>query len=200
MIWFTSDTHFGHARILELSNRPFHSIHHMNDEIVKRWNKVVHPDDVVYHLGDVALGPIHESLANVKRLNGEIHLRLGNHDRPFMVASKGAEKVAQWTQTYLDNGFKSVNGNGIVWGINTPLLMSHFPYDGDSHGDERYREARLPDNGIPLVHGHTHSSEVVTRSKCGTLQIHVGMDAWDFRPVSLDEVARILVENRQERS
>lgn len=196
MIWFTSDTHFGHARILELSNRPFDSIEHMNDEIVKRWNEVVSPTDIVYHLGDVALGPIHESLENVKRLNGIKVLISGNHDRPFMVKSKGHLKVSEWIQVYENAGFFDVRRNDVLRELVAPVLMSHFPYDGDSHEGDRFKEDRLVDNGLPLIHGHTHRDEVVTRSKRGTLQIHVGMDAWNFRPVSLDEVVRILVENR----
>lgn len=196
-VFFTSDTHFGHARILELSNRPFDSIEHMNDEIVKRWNEVVKPEDMVYHLGDVALGPIHDSLANVKRLNGRKILVLGNHDRPFMVKSKGAEKVSQWEQTYRDAGFADVQHKyAVVNMAGTLLYLSHFPYDGDSHEDEeRFKNERLIDKGIPLIHGHTHSNGVVTRSKNDSLQIHVGVDAWDFRPVSSEQIAQILADN-----
>ncbi len=54
MIFLTSDTHFGHGRILELSHRPFDSIEQHDDEIVRRWNEVVGPKDTVIHLGDVA--------------------------------------------------------------------------------------------------------------------------------------------------
>lgn len=189
MIWFISDTHFSHARIIELSNRPFGSVEEMNEEIVRRWNEVVAPEDEVFHLGDVALGPIAESLPIVSRLNGTINLITGNHDRPFPPMQKGREdKIAHWTQTYLDAGFISVYPSDALMIGGQTFRLSHFPYDGDSHEGERFVEYRLPDDGTPLIHGHTHSNEFVTRSRAGTLQFHVGVDAHDFRPVSETQI------------
>lgn len=81
--FYISDTHFGHARILELSKRPFRSIQEHDEVIVKRWNDVVRPDDWVYHLGDFALGidaNSHRVEALFKQLNGEKFLVIGNHD------------------------------------------------------------------------------------------------------------------------
>lgn len=189
--FFTSDTHFGHARIIELSDRPFSDVEHMNAEIVRRWNETVAPDDIVFHLGDVALGKIDESLPLVGRLNGYKVLVNGNHDRPFM--NRGKARFEEW-----DNRYREVFQE-ILPGTARPLFMgghrfviSHFPYDGDSHGEERYREDRPVDKGLTLIHGHTHMSNKVSRSNNGTLQIHVGMDAWDFRPVSQDEIMSLL--------
>lgn len=51
----TADSHFGHARIVELAQRPFASLAEMDAEMVRRWNAVVGPEDVVLHLGDLAL-------------------------------------------------------------------------------------------------------------------------------------------------
>lgn len=185
MIWFISDTHFGHANIIRLSNRPFGSVEEMNEEIVRRWNETVAPDDEVFHLGDVALGTIADSLQYVSRLNGKISLITGNHDRPFPPMQKGRqEKIEEWTQKYLDAGFDSVFPSDAIMIGGVTFRLSHFPYDGDSHEEERFREHRLVDEGRALIHGHTHGSEFVTRSKAGSLQFHVGVDAHDFRPVS----------------
>src|ERR1017187_8378616 len=60
--WFTADQHFGHKRIIELSGRPFGSVEEMNEAVVDRWNAVVAPDDLVWVLGDFALGRIGESV------------------------------------------------------------------------------------------------------------------------------------------
>lgn len=193
MIWFTSDTHFGHARILELSNRPFTDVHHMNEMIIKWWNELVAPDDTVYHLGDVALGPITESMSCIKRLAGRKRLILGNHDRPFMVAHKGQKQVDKWTKFYLAAGFESIASEGAVAIDESPALLSHFPFEGDSHDGDRFTDIRLDDVGVPLIHGHTHSNgDPVTFSSNGTKQIHVGMDAWNFRPVSERQVRELL--------
>ena len=77
----TSDTHFSHARISELADRPYPTVEEMNDDLVRRWNDTVPPDSVVLHLGDVALGQIEESIALTSRLNGRRFLVPGNHDR-----------------------------------------------------------------------------------------------------------------------
>jgi calcineurin-like phosphoesterase family protein len=201
--WFTSDTHFGHARIIELCGRPFRDVQHMNETLVENWNAVVAPDDHVFHLGDVALGDIEDSLSNISRLNGVKHLVTGNHDRNFRGAkrSRGLEPD-EWESRYRDAGFATVShgvqfyGQLLGYAGGRPFMLSHFPYDGDSHGEERYREFRLVDDGLPLVHGHTHSSgDPVSFSRAGTLQIHVGVDAWDYAPVSDEKILEILRAN-----
>lgn len=74
-IFFTSDTHFGSQRALELSKRPFRDVHEMDWTMIERWNSVVKPNDVVYHLGDFG-----ESWP-AQYLNGKIRLILGNYER-----------------------------------------------------------------------------------------------------------------------
>ena len=70
MIFFTSDTHFGHANIIRYCKRPFDSVNEMNDTMVARWNASVKPTDTIFHLGDFALGhwEFHEEY--LKALNG----------------------------------------------------------------------------------------------------------------------------------
>ena len=189
-IFYTSDTHFGHARIIELCNRPFENVEHMNAEIVRRWNAVVEPTDHVYHLGDVALGHLDDSLPIVNRLNGYKILVGGNHDRPFM--NRGKARYSEWLERYREVFDEVIDGNVQVRIGHTLLNASHFPYDGDSHDGDRFVEARPADNGLPLIHGHTHRNQKVSRSQNGSLQIHVGQDAWDFTPVSEDEIAALM--------
>jgi calcineurin-like phosphoesterase family protein len=192
--WVTSDTHFGHARIIELADRPFLNVLQMNEMMVHKWNSRVDVYDTVIHLGDVALGPIEDSLKYIKRLNGYKILVVGNHDRPFPPMQKGnSAKIGSWEDRYKDAGFEIIRSSFFMQDVGLgPFMLSHFPYDGDSHGPERYREYRLKDEGIPLIHGHTHSKDVVTRSNAGTLQFHVGVDAHDFAPVRLDDVQALL--------
>ena len=191
MMWFTSDTHFGHENIIKYCDRPFKNTDHMNDEIVRRWNEVVAPTDTVFHLGDVALGRLDNSLAQVSRLNGHKILRLGNHDRPFMRMGKADEQT--WWDRYAEvfqevwhwRGYESVNIAGEFF------TLSHFPYAGDHTLTDRYAEHRLPDEGVPLIHGHVHTTDKLTHTLLGTPQIHVGQDAWDFRPVHEDEIMNL---------
>lgn len=52
MIWFTSDTHFGHENVLKFTDRPWETIWQMNDAIVDSINGKVAVDDELYILGD----------------------------------------------------------------------------------------------------------------------------------------------------
>ena len=54
-VWFTADTHFGHAGALSLYRRPFASVAEMNAAMIARWNETVGPGEDVWHLGDFAL-------------------------------------------------------------------------------------------------------------------------------------------------
>lgn len=74
-IWFTSDTHFGSKRTLELSKRPFETVNEMDSTIIDNWNSVVGINDTVFHLGDFGNYNI------VKELNGKIILIRGNYER-----------------------------------------------------------------------------------------------------------------------
>lgn len=76
--FFTSDTHFGHTKILEFQPRPFSSVEEMDSVIIERWNSVVGKNDLVYFLGDMCWK---KTNLYVPCLNGQIHWMLGNHDR-----------------------------------------------------------------------------------------------------------------------
>jgi calcineurin-like phosphoesterase family protein len=180
--WFTSDTHFGHANIIKYCERPFDSIEAMRDGLVERWNKVVAPDDQVLVLGDFALGRIDETLAVLSELNGAKDLIVGNHDRPF---DPDPRRRAEWTTRYLAAGFRSVIPGtiGFTLGGRHPVLLGHFPYTGDSHGEDRYAEQRPFDSGLPIVHGHVH-----TAWQLNGRQFNAGVDVNDYTPVSEDEV------------
>jgi calcineurin-like phosphoesterase family protein len=84
--WFTSDTHLGHARIVQYANRPFSSVGEMDEKIISNWNEFVAPADTVYHLGDFCFKHPKKYL---ERLNGEIVRLKGSHDddiqQPYMI-------------------------------------------------------------------------------------------------------------------
>lgn len=188
--WVTSDQHFYHARIINLCDRPFRDVTHMNETIINNHNAVVSPLDTVYMLGDFGMGDIDKSLEIVSRLNGYKTLVVGNHDRCFagVKRSRGMTPL-EWKSVYFDAGFEAIDSS--IYLIDSGLLMSHFPYAGDSQGKDRYFEFRLPDEGITLLHGHTHSKEVISKSPAGTLQISVGVDANDFAPVDLRTIKTV---------
>lgn len=132
-----SDTHFNHANIIKYCNRPFKDVNEMNETMIKNWNEVVSNQDIVLHLGDVALGSKDEARKIIKRLNGRKILIKGNHDN--------------WTdEFYKECGFEYVSRYPIVW--NQFFLLSHAPlplsettpyynYYGHVHNDEKYIES-----------------------------------------------------------
>lgn len=188
--WWTADMHLGHQRIIELSGRPFASVDEMNEVIINRWNSTVAPDDTVWVLGDVAMGAIGDSLAMCGRLAGRKLLVLGNHDRPFAGYSKAPEKRTAWADRYrIEGGFSDIlTGCEVMLpGLADPVLVSHFPYQGDTDGEDRYVQHRPVPTGQWLLHGHIHEMWKV-RGR----QLNVGCDVWDFYPVSSETVADII--------
>lgn len=189
--WWTADMHFGHQRIIELTGRPFGSVEEMNETIIERWNATVSDDDTVWVLGDVAMGTIGDSLAMCGRLNGRKLLVLGNHDRPFPGYSKTQEKQEMWTVRYRrEGGFVDILsgwGGADLPGIPETVDVSHFPYSGDTDGEDRYVKYRPIDTGRWLLHGHIHEMWKV-RGR----QINVGCDVWDYYPVSSETIADII--------
>lgn len=166
----------------------------MDETLVRNWNSVVGDTDVVYHLGDLALGDSERWQGILSRLRGYKVFVVGNHDRIFAGEKerqriKWDEKYHEWFDEVYDNYMGLTLSNGTV------VNLSHFPYDGDSHGGDRYVDYRLPDDGVPLIHGHTHRDSVTSFSSKGTLQVHVGVDAWDYGPVPEDKVIQVLEAN-----
>lgn len=193
-IWYTSDTHFGHARIAEFCPQRQTwfgmdgpgDIETMNVGLMNAWNAQVAPDDIVYHLGDFAMGQIDHSLSFASRLNGQIRLTLGNHDRPHPSYSKTPEKQVHWEARYAEAGIWSI-GMGDYHALGGHrFVVSHFPYTGDSEGEDRYPQYRPEDRGEVLVHGHIHDMWQVNGR-----QINVGFDAWG-RLLHSDEVEELV--------
>ena len=85
-VFLISDTHFGHTGVCKFTHpknpkvklRPWDNPDEMDEEMVKRWNETVRPNDKVYHLGDVVIN--RRALKTLGRLNGDKVLIRGNHD------------------------------------------------------------------------------------------------------------------------
>ena len=190
MRWFTSDHHFGHERICELAERPFADVGHMNREMLRLWNKSVAVDDIVFILGDLCMGRLGESLQLVSQLHGTKLLVPGNHDRVSSLYDGNPARKAAWNQDYLDAGIFVVSEQVTVALRNGQSVdLCHFPYTSDSRHDVKLRKvAAPPDLGRWLLHGHTHAKHALS----GERQLHVGVDAWGYMPVSEDTVMQMV--------
>lgn len=188
MRYFSADLHFGHTNIITYSNRPFANVAEMNENIIERWNAVVSPQDEVIVLGDLCLGKLEESLTYAKRLNGQITLLLGNHDRPFKSSAKVRD---HWENIYAQANINQlVDGQMRITIAGRDILLCHFPYhvDTETFGrKDRYEDHRPHDKGHWLLHGHVHS---LWRQK-GRM-INTGIDAWGGRPVSEEQIKAVI--------
>jgi calcineurin-like phosphoesterase family protein len=67
------------------------------------------------------------------------------------------------------------------------VALSHLPYEGDSHGEDRFVPWRPRDEGGWIVHGHVH-----TAWRHRGRMINVGVDAWGCSPVEEATVAALI--------
>lgn len=156
-VYFTADTHFGHAGIIAGCRRPFSSVAEHDALLVEAWNATVAPGDTVYHLGDFALGPYEAAEHVFRRLHGRKVLVVGNHDRK-------ARKL-RWAEVHDGIREMSVEGRHVV-ACHYPMRAWPRSFRGSLH-----------------VFGHTHGTLPGTTQSCD-----VGVDAWGYRPVSLEQV------------
>lgn len=183
MLWFTSDHHFGHQRILEYCNRPFASIGEMDDALVDAWNNAVKEGDRVYYLGDFTLGS--DALRYFRRLNGYIRaLRLPWHHDYRWIEQHGAIVAAVGVECLPPMHVINVPDiliNG--WALN--ITLSHYPMES---WEQSHR-------GHWHLHGHVHGTRE-PRVGQGCI-LDVGVDSaykllGSYRPFSLDEVKEIM--------
>ncbi|AAC18507.1 phosphoesterase [Mycobacterium phage Lakes] len=189
-VWFTSDLHIGHAKVAEDRDwaGPDHDLH-----LAELWDEQVGKEDVVWILGDISSGGTRaqlDALGWLLNRPGRKRLILGNHDRPHPMY-RDAPRLSRLYWNVLD--YMSTAARLRVpldGGGHTNVLLSHFPYVGDHTAEQRFTQWRLRDEGLILLHGHTHS-RIIRSTMTNPRQIHVGLDAWhDLVP--MDEVREMV--------
>lgn len=165
-----SDTHLGHANIIKYCDRPFSSVEEMNDKIISNWNSVVSADDVVYFLGDFCYGkPMHNaSRLYREKLNGKIHLILGNHD-------KGIHR----------NSFESASNYSIIEVLSKKILLIHYPIHHCSEENDRIVQKFNCKNLYYnyCFHGHIHNRKGFMS---GPKHYNVSVEQINYTPLDLD--------------
>lgn len=173
MIFFTSDTHYYHTNVIEYCNRPFKTVEEMNETLINNYNSVVGEKDTVYHLGDFAFANRAKAEEILNRLNGKKILILGNHDfDPRYNGEKFYKEIFHEVYYYHELKY-----NG------TRFCLFHFPIES---WNKRHR-------GSIHLHGHTHST-YDKRNEQVPNRFDVGVDTWDFKPVSIEEILKLKTE------
>lgn len=181
-IFFTADSHFGHANIIRYCKRPWLQEgdldekgywknktialmrqKEMDRDLIINWNNTVGRKDTVYHLGDFCMGYSAEDFKRYKwQLNGNIIFVQGNHDKAMLKAMDPPPHLRKI----------GINGQTII--------LSHFALRvwDKSHFDSWH------------LYGHSH----------GTLpgqgkSIDVGVDTSyaNYAPISFDKVKEIML-------
>ena len=161
--WYTSDLHLSHSNILRFCNRPFDNVEEMNETLIANYNECVNPGDDVYILGDFAF---HNGLRHFRRLNGNKHLILGNHDK--------RNRIRGILFAWVKDVYLQRVGDTKIWLSH----YSHRRWPSSHHGS------------IHLYgHGH-HNSPFYGRS------LDVGVDGWDYRPVNLDTIIDLIADRQ----
>ncbi|MGQ7794486.1 hypothetical protein ACUN0C_18940 [Faunimonas sp. B44] len=158
-IYVISDTHFGHRNIIRYCNRPFVDEQEMSDIMVERWNAVVRPNDIVYHLGDVYFGAANALYPTV--LNGRKRLILGNHD-------DGKDPA-------LHRAFQKI----MVWRMwpEFGLLFTHVPVHADG----------LKHHDLINVHGHIHERLILGEDGLPDERYaNVSVEQTNYMPVNIE--------------
>ena len=127
MNFYISDTHFGHANIMEHCNRQFKNVEEMDEFIIKNWNNVVSKNDNVYFLGDFTMKSGRNPKEYLDKLNGHKHLIVGNHDssivkdpvcrRCFDTITKEALKIRDGEYTIILYHYPIVEWDGYFRGV-----------------------------------------------------------------------------------
>lgn len=165
-LFFTSDTHFGHANAIKHSNRPFKDVEEMDLALMTLWNKTIPPDADVFHLGDLAwFNDVVKLNKLIDSLNGNIYLCQGNHDKTKSVRSIiNLEEVADLFEIIVDDN-----------GTDQKIVLCHYPMTvwNQSH------------RGSWHLYGHCHGTLPYNQT---SLSCDVGVDSWGMRPVSYAQI------------
>lgn len=175
-IWFTSDTHFFHSKVIGYCKRPFENAEEMNEELIARWNTVIPRDGIVFHLGDFCFGTQKNWEYILQRLKGRIYLVIGNHDIRHLTND-------------LVSGFEAVAVQMRIKVDKQKILLNHYPflsYSGDNHGTWQL---------FGHIHSHNRQSDVIGSNRLGMLlpnQYDVGVDNNEFTPVSYRQIEQLI--------
>lgn len=174
MIYFTSDTHFGHSNIINLSQRPFRHVDEMNRRLIQNWNAYVSDHDEIYILGDFAYKGATEQVNEIlKKLKGKKYLIRGNHD--LFIDDEAFDLSAfEWVKDYYILDYKK-----------RKFVLFHYPileWQG-FFGDAIH------------LYGHVHNStkdpqQAARLSILGPRAMNVGVDVNDYFPVSIETVLK----------
>lgn len=175
-VYFTADTHLGHANIIRYCHRPFESVEAMDAALIDRINATVKADDWLYHLGDFSFRGGDPAAYRAKIRCRNMVLILGNHDPCFADGTPRPEFASL---------FKAVH----------PMLKVKVQFEGHARLIVLCHYAmRVWDrshHGTWHLYGHSHGT---LPDDPHALSWDVGVDANEFTPLSVEQIAGIMAK------
>lgn len=178
-IFFTSDFHLFHDKVLIHDKRPFDTIDQMHDTIISNWNDKVSENDIVFYLGDLSFVPNKTELI-LNQLNGKIYFIKGNHDK-----IKDITKLNRFEKIY-------------DFGTDISILDK----DGRNKGNKDYQNIVLchyplliwnkHHHGAWHIHGHCHHN-LIAPDFYKRRVIDIGCNGHDYTPLSYVEIKEIML-------
>ena len=142
----------------------------MNKKIIANWNNIVKANDEVYILGDVTLKGASNANTVLSQLKGKKYLIKGNHDH-FVEEKNFHSYIFEWVKDYYELEYES-----------NFFVLFHYPLE---EWNKFYR-------GAYHLHGHQHNNSLYNYENLqkGLRKYDVGVDANNFKPVSIDEIIK----------
>lgn len=184
MIYYIADIHFNDKTVFNKCSRPFRNLKDYENEIIRRWNNKVSPDDIVYVLGDIAEDRFFQAIEIIKHLKGHKVLIIGNHDLLILdkIKESGAFEIIEFMLLINDNERK--------------VCLCHYPLmDWVEFNRGGYH-----------IYGHIHNKTIkqgnayvdIKNYFKDKLAYNAGVDVTGFEPVTLNEMIEMKEKNKNE--
>ncbi len=152
----------------------------MNDTLVANWNAVVSKDDIVYHLGDLALWKWEDVESVVKQLNGHIILIRGSHDH------HSVRQYMNWAPYLTLNigPYHCLLNHRAIWEFrsveNNAVLKQDYDssFSGEVFKNEKYDF---------VICGHSHNLWQVDGRN-----VNISVENMEYKPISEPELINML--------
>jgi calcineurin-like phosphoesterase family protein len=170
-IFFSADLHEGHANILKYCTRPFKDVDEQHATLVHNFNERVKPDDWVFHVGDFCF----RNSSGGKAGEGT------------------TEKYYKWRKDFQGEWIFIQGNHDKNNSLKTPIRRMYL-----RHGKKDICLVHNPEHADPKTElnlvGHVHTAWKVRRLSPKSIMVNVGVDQWNFRPVTFDEINKALSE------
>lgn len=182
-LFLSADPHFGHFNIIRFCNRPFASIQEMDDAIINNYNQDIGSNDLLIIVGDFAAKNIRQYRERINCNN--VWLIEGNHDRISSHKPGPLIRSSNLSNTPIFQKIETLCEISVIKeNTKQAIILCHYAMRAwpQSH------------RGSYMCYGHTHH---MMPDDPDLLSIDVGVDAHNYRAISIDQVSAIMAERKK---